>query len=125
MTNINNDLESTRRQNEILAGRIQSLETLVAEVDQVKAQNEQLTIVIREKDNVAVSTSLKQIDEVQEALSNYTRLYNESSIRVKQLEQERQQQLSQITQLEEYLTRAEGFIIEQETIEKKKEKSVS
>jgi hypothetical protein len=44
----------------------------------LKGENEQLTIVIREKDNVSVSTSLKQIDEVQEALVNYTRLYNES-----------------------------------------------
>lgn len=72
---INNDLEITKRQNEELAGKIKSLEELVVEVDHLRAENEKLTIIIREKDNSNVSTSLKQIDEIQATLDNYTRLY--------------------------------------------------
>lgn len=44
---INNDLETTKRQNEELANRLQSLEGLVADVDRLRTENEQLTIVVR------------------------------------------------------------------------------
>lgn len=58
-----------------------------------------------------MSTSLKQIDEVQEALNKYTHLYQESQERVRQLEEEKEKLVVKAEQLEEYLTRAESFII--------------
>lgn len=121
---IDADLQNTRRQNLELAQNIQEFERIVAETERLRAENEQLTIVIREKDNAPVATSLKQIDEVQAALDNYSLLYRESEARERQLLQEGAElrrenervraELAKIGQLEQYLARAENFIIEQE-----------
>jgi hypothetical protein len=124
VTAIHADLETTRRQNIELGQRIQDFERMVAETERLRAENEQLTIIIREKDNAPVATSLKQIDEVQAALDNYVVLYRESEGREKHLQAEGLElrrenervrgELAKIGQLEQYLARAENFIIEQE-----------
>lgn len=51
---------------------------LVGEIERLKSDNEKLTIVVHSKDNAGNSTSLKQIDQTQQSLENYTRLYQES-----------------------------------------------
>jgi hypothetical protein len=55
-------LEISRTQNHHLSEQLVHFERIVAEASELKTQNEQLTIVIREKDNASISTSLKQID---------------------------------------------------------------
>lgn len=61
---------------------------------------------------------------MQGALANYTRLYQESEAKVKQLELTNQHLQLQVTQLEEYLSKAESFIIEQEANDKTSDKKV-
>ena len=57
---------------------MEHFDNLVGEIERLRSDNEKLTIVVHSKDNAGNSTSLKQIDQTQESLENYTRLYQDS-----------------------------------------------